>query len=97
MWQRYINWFPFTCPELGTWLTTQACALTGNQTSDPLVLRPTLNPLSHTSQGYRCLLQGVKAALPNTQKQTPGGCQIEETKKHGPNERTEQNPTKRTK
>ena len=30
---------------------TQACALTGDQTSDPLVLRLVLNPLSHTSQG----------------------------------------------
>ena len=30
--------------------------------------------------------QGVTAALPNTYKQTQGGCQYEETKKHGPNE-----------
>ena len=48
------------------------------------------------------LKQGVKAALPNTQekknqKNTQGGCQIEETKKHGPNQRTEQNTRKRTK
>ena len=43
------------------------------------------------------LRQGVKAALPNTQKQTQGGCQIEETKKYGPNERTEQNPRKMNK
>ena len=43
------------------------------------------------------LRQGVKATLPNAQKQTQGGCQIEETKKYGPNERTEQNPRKRTK
>ena len=28
---------PLTCSLLGTWSTTQACALTGNQTSDPLV------------------------------------------------------------
>ena len=27
------------------------CPSTGNQTSDPLVRRPALNPLSHTSQG----------------------------------------------
>ena len=33
------------------------------------------------------LRQGVKAALPDTQKQTQGGYQNEETKKHGPNER----------
>ena len=38
-------------PPLGTWPTTQACALPGSQTSDPLVLRPVLNPPSHTSQG----------------------------------------------
>ena len=35
-----------TCPE------TQAGALTGNRTSNPLVRRPAHNPLSHTSQGY---------------------------------------------
>ena len=29
----------------------QACALTGNPTSDPLVHRPALNPLNHTNQG----------------------------------------------
>ena len=34
---------------------TQAHALTGNRTSDPLVLRPALNPLSHATQGP-CLL-----------------------------------------
>ena len=44
-------WLPLTRPPLGTWPATQACALTGNQTSDLLVLRPVLNPLSHTSQG----------------------------------------------
>ena len=41
-----------SCAPLGTWLTAQACALIGNQTHDPLVHRPALNPLSHTSQGY---------------------------------------------
>ena len=48
-------WLPLMHPLLGTWPTTQACALTGNRTSDPLVLRPALNPLSYTSQG-RCYL-----------------------------------------
>ena len=42
------------------------------------------------------LRESVKAALPNTQKQTWGGCQIEETKKYGPNERKEQNSRSRT-
>ena len=33
--ERNINvWLPLTHPILGSWPTTQACALTGNQTSD---------------------------------------------------------------
>ena len=48
--ERYINlWLPLEHPLLGTWLATQACALTGNQTSNPLICRLVLNPLSHTS------------------------------------------------
>ena len=47
---RDINWLPLRCPKLGIWPATQACALTGNPTSDPLLCRPALNPLSHTSQ-----------------------------------------------
>ena len=35
---------------------TQACALTGNRTSNALVHRPALNPLSHTSQGWKWTL-----------------------------------------
>ena len=50
--ERNINvWLPLACPPLGTRPATQACALTGNQTGYPLVRRPMLNPLSHTSQG----------------------------------------------
>ena len=50
--ERNINvWVPFTRPLLRTWPATQACALTGNRTQDPLVYRPALNPLSYTSQG----------------------------------------------
>ena len=44
-------WLPLVGPLLGTWPATQACALTGNRTSDLLVCRWVLNPLSHTSQG----------------------------------------------
>ena len=40
---------------------------------------------------------GIKAGPPYTQKQTQRGCQIEETKKYGPTERTDQNSRKRTK
>ena len=59
--ERYIDvWLPLTRPLLGTWPTTQACALTGNRTSDLLFHRPALNPLSHTSQGdvtiFKCTI-----------------------------------------
>ena len=37
-------------PAQQTWPSAQACALTRNWTSNPLVLRPAFNPLSHTSQ-----------------------------------------------
>ena len=51
--ERNINvWLPLLCPLLGTWPETQGSALTWNQTGDPLVHRPVLNPLSHTSQSY---------------------------------------------
>ena len=68
-------WLPLMRPLLGTWPATQACALTGNQTQDPLVPRSALNPLSHTSQGKKrkCLnsekgnvgLAGVKTITGN--------------------------------
>ena len=48
--RNFSVWLPLTHPQLGTWPTTQVCALTGNRTSDPLV-QPGLSPLSHTSQG----------------------------------------------
>ena len=41
---------PLMRPLLGTWPATQACALTGNQSGNPLVRRLVLNPLSHTNQ-----------------------------------------------
>ena len=48
---RNINRLPPMRPPPGTRPTTQACALTGNRTSDLLVCRMMPNPLSHTSQG----------------------------------------------
>ena len=52
--ERNINvWLTLAHLLLWTWPTTQACALTRNPTSDPSVCRLALNPLSHTSQGYR--------------------------------------------
>ena len=51
--ERNINvWLPLSLLQLETWPATQAPALTGNRTGDPLVHRTALNPLSHTSQGY---------------------------------------------
>ena len=55
--ERNINvWLPFTRPLLGTWPTTQARALTGNQTRDPLVYRLALNALSHSGQNSHFIL-----------------------------------------
>ena len=52
--EKNINvWLPLVHSLLGTWPTAQACALTGNQTGDPLLCSLALNPLSHTSQGLR--------------------------------------------
>ena len=51
MCERHINHLPLTRTQLGTWPTTQVCALAGDRTDDLLVRRLTLNPLSHTSQG----------------------------------------------
>ena len=48
--ERNINvWLPLVCLLLETWPAAQACVLTGNQTSNPLVCRLALNPLNHTS------------------------------------------------
>ena len=39
--ERNISmWVPLVCPLLGIWPTTQARALIGNQTIDPLVRSP---------------------------------------------------------
>ena len=46
-------------PVWGTWPATQACALTGNWTSNILVHRPALDPLCHTAvadEGFLMLI-----------------------------------------
>ena len=58
-------WLPPERPLLGTLPANQACALTGNQTIDPLLCRPTLSPLSDTSQGYLYFL------IPSTSSPIP--------------------------
>ena len=49
-------WLPLTCPPPRTQPAAQACSLTGNRIRDPLVCRPALNPLSHSSQGHWLIL-----------------------------------------
>ena len=57
--ERNINvWLPPTCPPLGTWSTTQACALTGNQTGDPLVCKYTQSTEPH-QQGRNCICVSI--------------------------------------
>ena len=49
--EKNINvWLSHARSILGTWPESQAHALTGNRTSNPLVCRLVLNPLSYTSQ-----------------------------------------------
>ena len=43
-------WLSLACPSLGTWPAAQALALTRNQTSDPLLLRPALNQSTEPHQ-----------------------------------------------
>ena len=59
--KRNIDGLPLATPisPMGTWLTTQACAMTGNQAGDLLFHSPALSPLSHTSQGI-CSLVSMK-------------------------------------
>ena len=42
-----IDRLPLAYPEMETWPATQACALTGNQTSSLSGCRPALSPLIH--------------------------------------------------
>ena len=51
MCQRYIYRLPLACPQLGTWPATPGMCLDWESTSDVLIHRWALNPLSHSSQG----------------------------------------------
>ena len=57
-------WLPLMCLTPGTWPATQACALTGNGTSDALVHRPVLRQLSCTSQGSMWFLMASGGLAP---------------------------------
>ena len=56
-----------------------------------------LDPTGHLPHQATPPSLGAVAAPPHTQKQTQGGCQSKQAKKHGPNERTEQSSRKRAK
>ena len=46
-------WLPLARPLLGNLTSNPGmCPRLGMGTCDPLICRPALNPLSHTSQGY---------------------------------------------
>ncbi|KAF6090917.1 hypothetical protein HJG60_012262 [Phyllostomus discolor] len=55
-------------PQLGMEPATQACALTGNQTSDLSLCRTMLNQLSHTGQGKTLHFLQVKGKILFQQK-----------------------------
>ena len=60
--ERNINvWLPLVYPLLGTWPATQACALTGNWTHDPL-------RSIHRAQSTEPHQPGLKDEILNTQK-----------------------------
>ena len=52
MCKRNMHLLPLPCPQLRTWPTTQACALTGNRTSNLSLCGTMPSPLNHTSQGH---------------------------------------------
>ena len=56
MYLRNIDRLPLPSPQLETWPTTQACALTGIKLATFWFAAQCSNPLSHTSQGNKVLL-----------------------------------------
>ena len=54
--QTSMGWLLFLAPQAGTRPATQACALTRNGTSDPLLWEGTLNQQSHVGQDYSRVL-----------------------------------------
>ena len=56
--ERNINvWLPLMCPLLGTWPTTQSCALDWESNQQPFDSQANTQPLSHTRQGrvFTCI------------------------------------------
>ena len=66
--ERNINvWLPLMQPALGTWPTTQACALTGNQTGNPLVRSSRsihwATPVRASCWVFKCVMLGLITQL----------------------------------
>ena len=55
---------PLGRPPLGTWPTTQACALTGNQTSDPFICRLALKHWATPARVYCLIFMHVFSSHP---------------------------------
>ena len=56
MCKRNMDRLPLTCPQLGTWPTTQACALTGNRTGQPFGLQDDAQSTEPHQSGWRSSL-----------------------------------------
>ena len=64
MCERNTDRLSLAGPQLGIKPATQACALTGNRTSDILFCRTTPNPLNHTSQGWKMIFLALSIHRP---------------------------------
>ena len=74
-------WLPLTRPLVATCPTSQACALTGSPTSNPLVHRLALNPLSRTRKGQISVLTFLYVCHSNKKFKKNGACfKVEETR-----------------
>ena len=83
MCERDLGWLPVVHPQLGTWPTTQACALARNQSGDLSVCRTMPNPLGSISEGSadsqaapqttECWHRGHKSASCFTTPPPPNG------------------------
>ena len=64
--ERNIDvWLPLARPQLGTWPATQACALTGNQTSDLLACSAGTQSTEPHQPGLLLLLKKKKKKKKN--------------------------------